>query len=787
MTNENSKVDINKHEIDIETLKKQNVNDLLSIKELYYKLKEEDEKILQIKYIDTSLAHKLKKEYEKLKSVILDENVQAKLYNDIVSIETLLNEKTSQINSQLDIKESQIDAINSHLDKKTNQIETINLQLNRKASQTDLEAQKARIDNFTSLAEGSTTGDAELIDARIGIDGTTYNNAGTAIREQIKKRTAFVNEVEQYLKEENRRNGYYYNRNATNENGYTSGNSTSIYPKIPIRKGVTYHYKNIYAYFSIVIYEDNTRFILSDTTNTRVSGSFKAEKNGYILITTNNIASGISAMFSNGKIIWDNYSEKSYYLSKNLKVDYNNIDNIPNFVETSEFNNKTNDFSLSISNIENKLGFCTDRVTQYLKEKNRRNGYYYHRDAPDENKIVSGNGNSIYPKIAIRKGVTYHYKNLYAYFCRVIYNNGTKINLSDTTNTRVSGSFTAEDNGYALITTSNNAAGISAMFADGEIKWSNYTEGSYQSSNGLTIPYKDIIDIPNQNINLHVKKDGNGDFTSLVDCIKSITDSSLKKQYNIYLYDDHDIIKELGGQNYIESLPETADRTSLYIPEYVNIIGVGLRVISGKIERTWNCNYNAIEAMSTLEIKKGNNKFKNLIITAQNMRYAVHDESNGSVPNNSVEWENCKFIHYGNDDFKDDNTGQWLSVCGYGSGISSGCIRKFNQCYFESNAFFPFSCHDNRYFKYGAYLYFNDCEFYNKGGNIKYSESAKLSTYGPGTVDNTAAFNNCILKNILVKNEISSENLNRWRGKTCGNVTDYIAKSDKTVPHVINI
>ena len=75
-------------------------------------------------------------------------------------------------------------------------------------------------------------------------------------------------------------------------------------------------------------------------------------------------------MFSNGEIIWDNYSEESYYLSKNLKVDYYNIDNIPNFVETSEFNSKTNDFSLSINNIENKLGFCTDRVTQYLKEVN---------------------------------------------------------------------------------------------------------------------------------------------------------------------------------------------------------------------------------------------------------------------------------------------------------------------------------------------------------------------------------------------------------------------------------
>ena len=43
MGDENKKIDINKHEVDIDTLKKQNVNDLLSIKQLYGKLKEIEE------------------------------------------------------------------------------------------------------------------------------------------------------------------------------------------------------------------------------------------------------------------------------------------------------------------------------------------------------------------------------------------------------------------------------------------------------------------------------------------------------------------------------------------------------------------------------------------------------------------------------------------------------------------------------------------------------------------------------------------------------------------------
>lgn len=43
----------------------------------------------------------------------------------------------------------------------------------------------ARMDEFTRLEEGSTTGDAELIDGRVGADGKTYDNIGGAIRSQV--------------------------------------------------------------------------------------------------------------------------------------------------------------------------------------------------------------------------------------------------------------------------------------------------------------------------------------------------------------------------------------------------------------------------------------------------------------------------------------------------------------------------------------------------------------------------------------------------------------------------
>ena len=72
--------------------------------------------------------------------------------------------------------------VKNALDKKAD-LTTTNAAL--EANEAAIEAERIRIDRLVKLENGSTTGDAELADIRIGYDGVNYDTAGTAVRTQI--------------------------------------------------------------------------------------------------------------------------------------------------------------------------------------------------------------------------------------------------------------------------------------------------------------------------------------------------------------------------------------------------------------------------------------------------------------------------------------------------------------------------------------------------------------------------------------------------------------------------
>ena len=148
-------------------------------------------------YIRNHLIDELRKELRKIiangelivdiESVVDDFLINGLAKNKVVrDIKKKLEECSSQLEHKAENKvvrdiKKKLEECNSQLDTNVRELK------NSKASKVELDIERKRIDSFVSLPEGSTTGDAELIDGRVGVDGKTYENIGNAIRGQFKK------------------------------------------------------------------------------------------------------------------------------------------------------------------------------------------------------------------------------------------------------------------------------------------------------------------------------------------------------------------------------------------------------------------------------------------------------------------------------------------------------------------------------------------------------------------------------------------------------------------------
>ena len=106
-------------------------------------------------------------------------------------------------------------------------VEDVNTQISGQNNRiTTLEG---RMDGFTNLPEGSTTGDAELADIRVGYAGNSYPNAGDAVRGQVGEIHSMLDDVLKYksVSVSNNNFGLYFRRINTGETYEIYNNTTA--------------------------------------------------------------------------------------------------------------------------------------------------------------------------------------------------------------------------------------------------------------------------------------------------------------------------------------------------------------------------------------------------------------------------------------------------------------------------------------------------------------------------------------------------------------------------------
>lgn len=169
-------------------------------------------------------------------------------------------------------------------------------------------------------------------------------------------------------------------------------------------------------------------------------------------------------------------------------------------------------------------------------------------------------------------------------------------------------------------------------------------------------------------------------YTTIASALASISDATSLNRYNILIDDG------------------TYSEYSLTLPNYVNLIGASGNyencIIAGYLEPSVTDNVH--RNTSTIDLNS-NNTLKNLTITAQNMRYPIHHESNGSVTDWETIVDNCYIEHLGNQEIIDyrqshsiDVGNPWTSCHCWGEGASSGAKLTIKNTTLKSveNAFY---------------------------------------------------------------------------------------------------
>ena len=650
----------------------------------------------------------------------------------------------------------------------------IKSQLDTKANQSELEVERSRINLLTKIENVETEGNAELLDIRVNADGVTNSTAGETVREIARgsgilekaiqpSKTSFVEDysIPQILNFESLTQGQYYTSNDVSNPDKVAINETYATIKIRLEKDKKYVAFALAKDFtfcinqnSIVKVDEFENFEVYD--NSPNSGLvndkaaiFSAKTNDYMYMTFRiNVDTLPKPMLfkSSKKLTVDEYKQFGFVYKDYLKIPKLKIE-----VHTKDIINK--------AITAEKTDFIVDyTATQILNYNDLDLGKYY--TATDS--INPGNTaiNETYAiiKLKLEKGMKYvafgvakdftfftngntitKLDNFYDY---EVYDNSPNSGL---TNDRpVIFECPTDDYIYFSFRVNVDTLPKPMLFkTSNKVYLKEYKAFGEKIDEFLEIPK---LKIPNKNNFLTVKPNGDGDYISLVECIRSIDDSSINNQYYIHIYGgDYDILSELGGETWLNTLTsDMNEMQGLLLPDYVHLIGHGAVRLYFEIPDDL-CNEINVVKCSGLNLNRSN-IIEGIEIIVKNCRYAVHDETGNKTHNVTRKFKNVRLIHNG-------CIGYWTSPKALGGGTGSGGRYDIINLYCES-PIIPFSYHNNE--NQGTNIW-NIDGLITKSTKDYYDFDVMFGYYKKNSNINYIYAKNCILsKTMIVKQESQS-------------------------------